>query len=84
MQELLNSIGECQEVESNHSVRLSHVSSHSAMIPSSRSMLSRDKRFSFVTWNALGLQENAFGYQFSSFGSPGNPSQGINSSWCRT
>ena len=47
MQEEMNSMddsGEFQEVESNHSWRLSHVSSQVAMIPSSRSMLSRDKR----------------------------------------
>ena len=35
---------ECQEVESNHSGRLSYVPSQPAMIPSSLSMLSSDKR----------------------------------------
>ena len=47
MQEQMNSMsdsGEFQDVESNYSGRLSYVSSHPAMIPSSRSMLSRDKR----------------------------------------
>ena len=46
MQEQMNSMndsGEFQEVESNYSGRLSHVSSQPAMIPSSRSVLSRDK-----------------------------------------
>ena len=64
-------------MESNHSGRLSHVASQSAMIPSSRSMLSRDKRLPFDTWNALGLQENFFGNQVSTFDSYQNHHQGI-------
>ena len=59
-----------QGVESNHSGRLSHVSSQLAMIPSSRSMLSRDKRLPLDTWNTSGPQENVFGNQFSTFDSP--------------
>ena len=46
LQEQMNSVndsGECQEVESNHSGRLSYVSTQPASIPSSRSLLSRDK-----------------------------------------
>ena len=46
MQEQMNSMndsGEFQEVESNHSGRLSYVPSQPAPIPSSLSMLSRDK-----------------------------------------
>ena len=39
------------------------------MIPSSRSMLSRDKRLPLDTWNTSGLQENVFGNQFSTFDS---------------
>ena len=64
MQEQMNSIndsGEFQEVESNYSGRLSYVSSVPTMIPSSRSMLSRDKRLLLDTWNTSGLQENVFG-----------------------
>ena len=34
------------------------------MIPSSRSMLSHDKRLPLDTWNMSGLQENVFGDQF--------------------
>ena len=52
MQEQMNSLndsGEFQEVESNHSGRLSHVPSQPAMIPRSRSMLSRDKRLLLET-----------------------------------
>ena len=57
----MNDSGEFQEVESNYSGRLSYVSSQLVMIPSSRSLLSRDKRQPFDTWNAHGLQENVFG-----------------------
>ena len=60
MQEQMNSMndsGNFQELESNHSGRLCHVPSSPAMIPSSRSMLSRDKRLPFDTWNQSGLQE---------------------------
>ena len=73
MQEQMNPMsdsGELQEVESNHSGRLSHVPSQPEVIPSSSSMLSRDKRLPFVTWNAPRLQENVFGNQYSTFGSP--------------
>ena len=72
MQDRMNSMnhsGEFQEVESNHSGRLSGISSQPAMIPISRSMLSRDKRLSLDTWNTSGLQENVFGNQFSTFDS---------------
>ena len=57
----MNDSGEFQEVESNYSGRLSHVSSQPAMIPSTRSMLSRDKRLPLDTWNTFRLQENVFG-----------------------
>ena len=66
-------------MESNCSGRLSHVSSQPAMIPSSRSLLSRDKRLPLDTWNQSGLQENVFGNQFSTFGSPRNHPQRIQS-----
>ena len=56
----MNDSGVFQEVESNYSGRLSYVSSQLAMIPSSRSMLSRNKRVPLDTWNTSGLQENAF------------------------
>ena len=60
MQEQMNSMndsGEFQEVESNH------VPSQPEVIPSSRSMLSRYKRFPLETWNPSGFLENAFGNQ---------------------
>ena len=80
MQEQMNSMNdsrEFQEVESNHCGRLSPVPCQPEVIPSSFSMLSRDKRLPFDTWNAPGLQENVFGDQCSTFGLPRNPSQGI-------
>ena len=80
MQEQMNSMsdsGEFQEVESNHSGRLFHVPSQPEAIPSSSSILSRDKSVPLDAWSSLGLQEDDFGNQFSTFGSPGNHSQGI-------
>ena len=56
----MNDSEEFQEVESNHSGRLSYVPSQPAAIPSFRSMLSRDKRLPLDTWNASGPQENVF------------------------
>ena len=73
MQEQMNSMNDSrdfQDVESNLGGRLCHVSSQSTMIPSSRSLLSRDKRLPLGTWDQSGLQENVFGNQFSTFDSP--------------
>ena len=47
------------------------------MIPSSRSMLSRDKRLPLDTWSTSGLQENVFGHQFSTVDSSRNHQEGI-------
>ena len=69
--------GELQEVESNHSGRLSHVPSQPEVIQISSPMLSRDKRLPFDTWNSPGLQENVFGNQFSTFDSFRNHHQEI-------
>ena len=66
-------------MEPNYSGRLSHVSSQPVMIPSSRSLLSRDKRLPLDTWNTSVLQENVFGNQFSTFDSPKDYSQRIQS-----
>ena len=57
--------------------RLSYVPSQPAAIPSSRSMLSRDKRLPLDTWNTSGSQENVFGNQFSTFDSSQNHHQEI-------
>ena len=82
MQEQMNSLndsGEFQDVESNYSGRFSHVSSQPEMMPSSRSLLSRDKRLPLDTWNRSGVQENVFGNQFSTFDSPRDFPQRISS-----
>ena len=65
----IHDASELQEVESNHSGRISFVSSQLAMIPSSRSMLSRDIRLPYDTWNLSEAQGNVFGNQFSTFDS---------------
>ena len=80
MQEQMNSMndsGDFQDVESKFHGRLSHVSSQPAMIPSSRSMLSHNKRLPVDTWNLSGLQENDFENQFSTFDSLRDHPQGI-------
>ena len=80
MQDQMNSMndsGKFQEVESNYSGRLSYVPSQPAVIPSLRTMLSRDKRLPLDTWNTSGLQENVFGNQFSTFVSPRGHPQGM-------
>ena len=46
------------------------------MIPSSRAMLSRDKRLPLDTCKTSGLQENGFENQFSTFDSLRNHPQG--------
>ena len=82
IQEQLNSMddsGDFQDVESNFCGRLSHVSSQPAMIPSSRALLSRDKRLPLDTRNQSGLQENVFGNQLSTFDLPRDYSQRIQS-----
>ena len=54
----LNDFGKFQEVESNDSGQISHVSSQPARIQSPRSMVSCDKRLPPDTWNRSGSQEN--------------------------
>ena len=54
MQKHLNSVndsGDLQDVKSNHCGRLFYVPSRLVTVPSSRSMLPRDKRLPFDTWN---------------------------------
>ena len=71
-----------QEVESNHSGRLSYVPSQPAMLPSYRSILSRDKRLPLGTWNASGPKENVFRNQFSTCDSSQNHCQAIHHTRC--
>ena len=73
----MNDSGEFQEVESNYSRSLSYVSSQPAVIPCSRSMLSRDIRLPRDTQNQSGVQENVFAVRFSAFDSPRDHPHGI-------
>ena len=66
----LNGSVEFQDIESNYSGRLSHVSSQPEMILSCRSSLSRDERLPLDTWNQSGVQGNVFGHPCSTFDSP--------------
>ena len=52
---------ECQDIESMCSGKLSHVPSQTAVVPSPRSMLSRDRSMPPDTWNLSGTQGNVFG-----------------------
>ena len=74
-----NDSGEFQEVESNYSGRFSHVSSQLVMFPIFRALLSRDRRLPIDTWNQSRSQENVFGNQFSTFDSPRDYSQRLQS-----
>ena len=58
---------------------MSYVSSQPVMIPSSRALLSRNKRLPLDTWNQSGLQENVFGNQFSTFDSSSDSSHRVQS-----
>ena len=49
------------------------------MIPSFRSLLSRDKILPLDTWSQSGVQANEFGFQFSTFDSPREFPQRISS-----
>ena len=80
MQERMNSMNdswEFQEVESNHSGKLSYVPSQPAMIPSSRSMLSRDKHFAIWYKEFIWTTGNVVGNQFSTFDSLPDQPQAI-------
>ena len=68
---------EFQEIESNHSGIISHVPSQQAVIPSPRSMLSRDERLPLDTWNLSEPLGNVFGSPRSMFESSQALYQGI-------
>ena len=69
--------GEFQEIESNYSGNFSHVPGQRAVIPSPRSMPSRDKRLPFDTWNLSEPQGNGNGNPRPMFGSSQTPYHGI-------
>ena len=73
----LNDSRKFQEVESNYSGKNSHIPSQPAVVPSPRSVLSRDKRLPLDTWNLSGPQENVFGNPRHVFDASQTPHEGI-------
>ena len=73
----MNDSGEFRDIESNYSGKLSHVPSQPAVVPSPRSMLSRDRRMPFDTWSLSGTQGNVFGNPRYMLDSSQIPYQGI-------
>ena len=54
----MNDSGEFPDFESNYGGKISHVPSQPAVVPSPRSMPSRDRRMPFDTWNLTETQGN--------------------------
>ena len=57
----MNDSRESQDLESICSGKLSHVPSEPTVVPSLRSLLSRDRSMSPDLWNLSGTQGNVFG-----------------------
>ena len=57
----MNDSREFQDIESNYSAQFSHFPSQPAVIPSPRSMLSRDQSLLSDTWNLSEKQGNVLG-----------------------
>ena len=57
----MNDSRECQDKESKYRGKLSHVPNQPALVPSPRSMFSRDRSLQLETWNLSGTQGNVFG-----------------------
>ena len=64
-------------IESICSGQISHVPSKPAVVPSPRSMLSRDQSLRSDTWNLSGAQGNFFGHPRAVIDSSQTPYQGI-------
>ena len=58
----MNDSVDFQDVESNYSGRMSHVSSQPVMIPSSRALLSRDKRLPLDTLVSIWITGKSISY----------------------
>ena len=69
--------GEFQDVESNYSGEFSPVPSQRAIVPSPRSMLSRDRSLPLDTWNLSETQGNVLGNPRFMFDSSQTLYQGI-------
>ena len=75
LQERVNYMNDSRE--SNYSGKLSHVPSHPAVVPSPRSMLTRDQSMPPDTWNLSGTQGNMLGNPRAMFVSSQISYQGI-------
>ena len=73
----VNDSAEFQDVQSICSGKLSHVHSQPAVVPSPRSMLSRDQSLRPDTWNLSGTQGNVFGSARAVIDSSQTPYRGI-------
>ena len=73
----MNDSGEFQEIESNHSGKVSHVPSQRSVMPSPRSMLCRDTRLPLDTWILSQPQESVLGNPRLVFDPSQTPYQGI-------
>ena len=73
----MNDSREFQATESSCSGKLSHVPSQTAVVPSPRSMLSRDQSLRSDTWSLSGTQGYVFGNPRAVFDSSQTPYQGI-------
>ena len=73
----MNDSGEVQDIESIRSGKLSHVPSQPAVVPSPRSMLSRDQSLRSDTWKLSGTQGNFLTIPRAAIDSSETPYQGI-------
>ena len=73
----MNGSGEFQDIESNYSGDCSHVPSQPAVVPSPRSMLSRDKHMPLDTWNLSETHGNGLGNPRLMFDSAQTLYQGV-------
>ena len=73
----MNDSRDFQNFESICSGTLSHVPCQLAVVPSTRSMLSRDQSLRSDTWNLSGTQANVFGHPRAVIDSSQTLSQGV-------
>ena len=73
----MNDSREFQDLEAIYSGKLSHVSSQPAVVPSPRSMSSRDRSLRPDTWNLSGTHGNVFGNPRAEIDSSQTPYQRI-------
>ena len=79
----MNDSGDCQDVESNFCGTLSHVSSQPSMIPSSRSLLSRDKRLPLDTESIWSTRKRFWKSMFYAWFTQRSSSKEFNLTTCK-